>query len=226
MIRLKEVSKEYGRGVGSVLALDNINLEIMEGKFTIIVGQSGSGKSTLMNIIGAIDKVSSGTVIIGDTDITKLSKDGLSEFRNKTIGFIFQAFHLEPAYTVLDNVCLPLLIANVKKSVREKRALEVLEQLGIQDKAYHKASNLSGGQKQRVAIARALVHNPDIILADEPTGNLDSKNGYEVMNLLRDIANHGKTIIMVTHNHEHIKYADCVVTVKDGKIESVVNNGL
>lgn len=223
MIRLKDVSKEYGKGSSSVLALDNISLELNMGKFIVVLGPSGSGKTTLMNLIGGIDKVSSGNIFVGEEDITKLSRDRLAEYRNANVGFVFQAFHLEPAYTVLDNVTLPLLIANVKKSVREERAMEVLESLGLSDKAHIKASNLSGGQKQRVAIARALVHNPSIILADEPTGNLDSKNGIEVMEILREIANNGRTVIMVTHNLEHAKYADTVISMKDGKVESIVN---
>ena len=224
MIRLKDVTKEYGKGTSAVLGLDDISLDIIEGKFTVILGQSGCGKSTLMNLIGAIDNVSKGTIIIDEKDLTKMSRDSLADYRNKHIGFIFQAFHLEPAYTVLDNVCLPLIISNVRKSVRETRGMEVLEMFGLQEKAKVKANNLSGGQKQRVAIARALVHNPDIILADEPTGNLDSKNGQEVMNILKKIAQDGKTVIMVTHNLEYARMGDVVVTLKDGKIDSIVNN--
>ena len=223
MIRLKDVTKEYGKAVSSVLALDDVSIDIMQGKFTVIIGQSGCGKSTFMNLVGAIDNVTKGTIIIDDKDITKMSRDHLAEYRNKHIGFIFQAFHLEPAYTVMDNVCLPLMISNVRKAVREVRGMEVLEMLGLQDKARVKSNNLSGGQKQRVAIARALVHNPDIILADEPTGNLDSKNGLEVIKILKDIANNGKTVIMVTHNPEHAQYGDVIITIKDGKIDSVIN---
>ena len=224
VIRLKDVTKEYGKGSTAVLALDDISLDIMQGKFTVVLGQSGCGKSTLMNMIGAIDNVSKGTIIIDDKDITKMSRDSLAEFRNKHIGFIFQAFHLEPAYSVIDNVCLPLIISNVRKGVREKRGEEVLQMLGLEDKIRAKTSSLSGGQKQRVAIARALIHNPDIILADEPTGNLDSKNGAEVMNILKKIAGDGKTVIMVTHNLEYAKQGDVVVTLKDGIIDSIVNN--
>ncbi len=224
MIRLKDVTKEYGKSASSVLALDDVSIDIMQGKFTVIIGQSGCGKSTLMNLVGAIDNVTKGTIIIDDKDITKMSRDHLAEYRNKHIGFIFQAFHLEPAYTVIDNVCLPLMISNVRKVIREKRGLEVLEMLGIEDKASVKSNNLSGGQKQRVAIARALVHNPEIILADEPTGNLDSKNGLEVMKILKEIAESGKTVIMVTHNPDHAKFGDVIVSMKDGKIESIVNN--
>ncbi len=224
MIRLKDVTKEYGKGSSAVIGLDDISLDIMQGKFTIILGQSGCGKSTLMNLIGAIDNVTKGTIIIDDKDITKMSRDSLAEFRNKHIGFIFQAFHLEPAYSVIDNVCLPLIISNVRRGAREKRGEEVLEILGLKDKIRAKAGNLSGGQKQRVAIARALVHNPDIILADEPTGNLDSKNGLEVMSILKKIADDGKTVIMVTHNLEYAKLGDVVITLKDGRIDSIVNN--
>lgn len=218
MISIKNVTKKYGRGATSVLALDDVSLNIENGKLIVILGQSGSGKSTLLNMIGCIDSVSSGTIIIDGVDVTKMSRDKLADYRNKNIGFVFQAFYLELAYSVLDNVCLPLTIAGEKKSVKEQKAKELLEKLKIIDKIHTKASSLSGGQKQKVALARALINDPKIILADEPTGNLDSANGAEVVEILRKICDAGKTVIMVTHNEEHAKVADQVVRLKDGKI--------
>lgn len=218
MISIKNVTKKYGRGANSVLALDDVSLNIENGKLIVILGQSGSGKSTLLNLIGCIDSVTSGTIIIDDVDVTKMSHDKLAEFRNKNIGYVFQSFYLEPAYSVLDNVCLPLTIAGAKKSVKEQKAKELLEKLKIADKIHAKTLTLSGGQKQRVALARALINDPKIILADEPTGNLDSVHGKEVIDILRKICDSGKTVIMVTHNEDHVAIADYVIRLKDGKI--------
>ena len=225
MIALRKVSKVYGKGNNAVFALNNINLDIRSGKFTAIVGQSGSGKSTLMHLISALDKVSSGDIFIDDVEITKMGYDQLADFRNRNVGFVFQAFYLEPTFSVLDNVCLPLEIANVKKHIREEKAKEILQSLGLGDKFNKKANDLSGGEKQRVAIARALVNDPNLLLADEPTGNLDSVTGKEIMNILRTISSKGKTVVMVTHNMAEASIADDIITINDGKIESILRDG-
>lgn len=219
MIELKHVDKIYGKGEGAVHALKDVNVEIEDGKFTAILGKSGSGKSTLMNIIGALDSPTSGEVFANGKNLTKMSADELADYRNKTTRFVFQSFYLEPTFTVLDNVAMPLVIAGVDRRTREEKAKAVLEQLGLSDKIGKMANELSGGQKQRVSIARALVHDPDIVLADEPTGNLDSQNGAEVMALLRQICDSGKSVVLVTHNMEDAKNADNVIFIKDGVAE-------
>ena len=218
MIILKDVNRIYGKDESAVHALKNVNLIIEDGKFTCILGKSGSGKSTLMNIIGAIDTPTSGKVINGDLDLTSLKEDKLADYRNKTTGFVFQSFYLEPSYTVLENVVMPLTISGMKKKEREEIGKEMLKKLGLEDKTYKKANELSGGQKQRVSIARALVNNPDYILADEPTGNLDSQNGAEVMALFKQIVQMGKSVILVTHNAEDAKNAENIVRIKDGVV--------
>ena len=216
MIELKNVYKTYGKGYGAVQALKNVNLVIEDGKFTAIVGRSGSGKTTLMNIIGALDKPTLGSVISNGNNLTAMTRDQLAEYRNKTTGFVFQSFYLEPTFTVLDNVAMPLIIAGESRSSREEKAAAVLKSLGLEDKIYKKANELSGGQKQRVSIARAIVHNPDIVLADEPTGNLDSQSGAEVMAILRNICDMGKSVVLVTHNMEDAKTAEVIIDIKDG----------
>lgn len=218
MIILKNVNKIYGKGEASVHALKDVNLVIEDGKFTCILGKSGSGKSTLMNIIGAIDKPTSGQIFNNDIDIGTLKEDKLADYRNKTTGFVFQSFYLEPSYTVLENVCMPLTISGMKKKEREQLGKDILIRLGLEDKIYKKANELSGGQKQRVSIARALVNNPDIILADEPTGNLDSQNGAEIMALFREIIKMGKSVVLVTHNAEDAKNAENIIKIKDGVV--------
>ena len=218
MIILKNVNRIYGKDESAVHALKNVNLVIEDGKFTCILGKSGSGKSTLMNIIGAIDTPTSGKVINGDLDLTSLKEDKLADYRNKTTGFVFQSFYLEPSYKVLENVVMPLTISGMKKKEREEIGKEMLKKLGLEDKTYKKANELSGGQKQRVSIARALVNNPDYILADEPTGNLDSQNGAEVMALFKQIVQMGKSVILVTHNAEDAKNAENIVRIKDGVV--------
>ena len=220
MIILKKVNRIYGKGEGQVHALKDIDLVIEDGKFTCIVGKSGSGKSTLMNIIGALDSPTSGKVFNNDVDLSKLSEDKLADYRNKTTGFVFQSFYLEPSYTVLENVVMPLTISGMKRKEREALGKEILIKLGLEDKIYKRANELSGGQKQRVSIARALVNNPDIILADEPTGNLDSQNGAEVMALFRDIVKMGKAVVLVTHNVEDAKNAENIIEIKDGVISA------
>ena len=224
MIEIKDISKIYGRGEGTVNALIDINLQIENGKFVSIVGKSGSGKSTMMNIIGALDKPTSGEIISDGNNLSKMSDDQLAEYRNKHIGYIFQSFYLEPTFTVLENVAMPLTISGMKKAEREELAKKAIKQLDLEDKTNKKASELSGGQKQRVSIARAIVHNPDIILADEPTGNLDSQNGQEVIKLLQTISNSGKTVILVTHNIDDAYKTDKMVLLKDGRIQKIIEN--
>ena len=220
MIILRNINKIYGKGEEAVHALKNVNLVIEEGKFTAILGKSGSGKSTLMNIIGALDSPTNGTIESKGVILNKLSKNELAKYRNNTTGFVFQSFYLEPTFTVLENVAMPLTIAGINKKEREKRAKELIDELGLSDKINKKASELSGGQKQRVSIARALVSNPDIILADEPTGNLDSQNGMEVMKLLKEIVKKGKSVILVTHNMEDASNADNIIEIKDGVVSA------
>ncbi len=216
MIIVKNLSKIYGSKDASVIALKDINLTIEEGLLTVILGKSGSGKTTLMNMIGGLDKPNSGSVIVDDVDICKLSAKDLANYRNKKIGFVFQSFYLESSFTVLDNVCMPLMICGIGKKEREARGKEILIKLGLEEKINKKANELSGGQKQRVSLARALINNPDIILADEPTGNLDTKTGKEVMNILKDISKSGKTVILVTHNLDDAKMADKMINIEDG----------
>lgn len=218
MIELINVNKIYGKGDEAVHALKNANVKIEDGKFTAILGKSGSGKSTLMNIIGAIDSPTDGSIIANGKNLTELSSNELCEYRNSATGFIFQSFYLEPTLSVLDNVAMPLTIAGVKRAKRNEMAMKILESLDIAEKANKKAGELSGGQKQRVSIARALVHNPDIVLADEPTGNLDSQNGAEVMKLLREICDMGKSVVLVTHNMEDASNADNIIVIRDGFI--------
>ena len=218
MITLKNVNKIYGKGEGAVHALKNVSLSIEDGKFTAIIGKSGSGKSTLMNIIGALDSPTDGVVSANDLVLNNLSADESAQYRNKNTGFIFQSFYLEPTFTVLENVAMPLTIAGVDKKLREEKAMEILRRLDIDEKANKNANELSGGQKQRVSIARALVHDPSIVLADEPTGNLDSQNGAEIMKILREICNMGKSVVLVTHNMEDAYNADNIIVIKDGEV--------
>ena len=219
MIELRNVDKIYGSGETAVHALKGVNAVIEDGKFTAIVGKSGSGKSTLMNLIGALDVPTSGEVIAGGKNLTALSEDELADYRNRTTGFVFQSFYLEPTFTVLDNVAMPLILAGEGRKSREEKAVRILCRLGLEDKLRKKASELSGGQKQRVSIARALVHDPAIVLADEPTGNLDSQNGAEVMALLREICNMGKSVVLVTHNWDDARKADRILYMNDGVCE-------
>ena len=224
MIELKNVSKIFGSCESEVRALDDVSLTIDDGTFIAIVGKSGSGKSTMMNLIGALDKPSQGKIISDGNNLTDMKDDELAEYRNKHIGYIFQSFYLEPTFTVLENVAMPLTIAGMKKSEREELARKAIAQLGLEEKTDKKANELSGGQKQRVSIARAIVHNPEIILADEPTGNLDSQNGVEVIRLLQGIANSGKTVVLVTHNIDDARKTDKMVVLKDGKIQQTITN--
>ncbi|MFA5543134.1 MAG: ABC transporter ATP-binding protein [Bacilli bacterium] len=218
MIELINVNKIYGSGENSVHAIKDVNLVIEDGKFTAIIGKSGSGKSTLMNLIGGLDVPTSGKVIASGVELNSLSENQLADYRNKQTGFIFQSFYLEPTFSVLDNVAMPLIISGVNKKTREKKAKEILSKLGLLDKMHKKANELSGGQKQRVSIARALIHDPKIILADEPTGNLDSQNGAEVMQILKSICEGGTSVVLVTHNMEDAINADKLIVIKDGCI--------
>ena len=218
MISVKNISKKFGRGTNLLSALDDVSFNVEDGEFVVILGQSGSGKSTILNLIGCIDSPTSGTILVDGVDVTKMSSKQLCEYRNKNIGFVFQSFYLEPAYSVTDNILLPLTIAGAKRQIKDAKAKELLEKLNLTDKANAKTSTLSGGQKQRVAIARALVNDPKIILADEPTGNLDSVSGAEVIEILKDICKSGKTVVMVTHNEEQASVADHIIRLKDGKV--------
>lgn len=223
MIKINELSKIFGKDGSTVVALDKINCEIDNGKFVAIVGASGSGKSTLLNIIGALEKPTGGNVEIDGVNLYSLSSNELADYRNKYFGYVFQAFYLESNFTVLDNVAMPLLIKGDGKKDREGKAKEIIVKLGLSDKTNELVKNLSGGQRQRVAIARAIVNDPTIILADEPTGNLDTANGDAVVKLLRDIADIGKSVIMVTHNLDSAKIADMIIELKDGKIFNIRN---
>ncbi|MFD3157766.1 ABC transporter ATP-binding protein [Haloimpatiens sp. FM7330] len=219
MIEIKNLYKKYKMGDEVLTVLDNINLEIKDGEFAAIVGPSGSGKSTLMNMIGGLDIPTKGSVLIDGEDISKLKDKKISKFRNEKIGFVFQSFNLEPTFTALENVMLPLMFSGISEKERKKRALETLQLVELENRKNHKPTQLSGGQRQRVSIARALVNDPKIILADEPTGNLDSKTGETIMGILREFKNKGYTIIMVTHNMEEAKYADRVIKIHDGMIK-------
>ena len=225
IIETSQISKTYRMGQEEVRALKSISIQIQRGEYVAFMGPSGSGKSTLMNIVGCLDTPTAGTYHLNDNDVSDLSESELATIRNKEIGFVFQTFNLLPRYSSLDNVALPLIYAGVSRADREERALKVLESVGLGDRAGHKPNELSGGQRQRVAIARALINNPSIILADEPTGNLDSKTSYDVMELFQDLHDQGNTIIMVTHEDDIAHYAHRIVRLKDGLIETdEINN--
>ena len=206
-------------GTQTVHALQSITVDIFKGEYVAFMGPSGSGKSTLMNIIGCLDTPSGGTYILNGKDVSHLTENELADIRNKEIGFVFQTFNLLPRATALENVALPLIYAGYGKSEREERAMETLKNVGLDDRADHKPNELSGGQRQRVAIARALVNHPSIILADEPTGNLDSKTSLDIMDLFTALHDAGNTIIMVTHEDDISHYAHRIVKLRDGLIE-------
>ena len=218
VIEIKEIVKNYQVGSVIVRALRSVSLDIGRNEYVAIMGPSGSGKSTLMNILGCLDTPTKGQYVLNGTDVSKMEDDRLAEIRNKEIGFVFQTFNLLPRYTALENVTLPLIYAGVPKHEREDHATKTLDLVGLGDRMTHKPNELSGGQRQRVAIARAVVANPRLILADEPTGNLDSKNGIEVINLLSDLNKEGTTIIMVTHSERDAGYAHRIVNLFDGQI--------
>lgn len=217
MITLTNIKKVYRTDEIETVALDNINIDIKKNEFVSIMGPSGCGKSTLLNIIGLLDSPSEGLMTIGDTDVTKMNEKQLAKFRNEKLGFVFQSFHLINTLNVIDNVELSLLYRGVKAKERRERAEEILAKVGLAHRMRHFPSQLSGGQCQRVAIARAIVGNPEIILADEPTGNLDSKMGVEVMDLLHKLNSEGRTIVMVTHNDEQARQTSRIIRLFDGQ---------
>ncbi len=218
LVNLSKVNKIYQTGDVTFQALKDIDLKVSKGDFLAIIGASGSGKSTLMNIIGLLDSPTSGSYVLDGEDTSHLSENVLAKIRNKKIGFVFQSFNLLARTSALDNVALPLIYAGVDSNARKELAKKALEQVGLSDKLASKPNQLSGGQQQRVAIARALVTNPEIILADEPTGNLDSKSGIEIMKIFETLHKEGRTIIMITHEDDIAKHAKTTVRLKDGEI--------
>lgn len=220
LIKITDIKRNFILGNEIVYVLKGINLEINKGEYVALMGPSGSGKSTLMNLLGCLDTPTSGHYILNGKDVSQMKDNELAEIRNKEIGFVFQTFNLLPRTTALDNVALPMIYAGHSKSERNTRATEVLKQVNLADRMDHQPNQLSGGQRQRVAVARALVNKPSIILADEPTGNLDSKTSVEIMKLFGDIHAQGNTVILVTHEEDIAAYAHRVIRLRDGLIES------
>jgi putative ABC transport system ATP-binding protein len=224
IISLDKIVKNYYIGSITVEALRSVDIDIKRNEYVAIMGPSGSGKSTLMNLVGALDTPTSGEYVLNGTDVSKMDDNRLAEIRNQEIGFIFQTFNLLPRYTALENVMLPLIYAGVPKSVRIERATATLADVGLADRMDHKPNELSGGQRQRVAVARALVNKPSIILADEPTGNLDSKTSVDIMKLFGDIHSKGNTIILVTHEETIARYAHRIIRLLDGEVDMIEYN--
>ena len=225
IISSENLSRQFRVGTVTINALNEVSFAVNKNEFVALMGASGSGKSTLMNLIGCLDSATSGSYNLNGTNVKEMDENSLANVRNKEIGFIFQTFNLLPRYTALENVILPLIYAGIKKEEREIMAKKVLENVGLSDRMAHKPNELSGGERQRVAIARALVNNPSIILADEPTGNLDSETSIEIMKLFQKIHQKGNTIIVVTHEEDIAKYAGRIIRLKDGIIESdTLNN--
>ena len=220
IIELRNVHKTYQMGKVSVQAVRGVSLKVSKGEFIAIMGPSGSGKTTLLNMIGCLDVPTRGEILLKGVNINTLSRSELAEIRGKAIGFVFQSFNLIQTLSALENVQLPMIFQGVPKDVRVKRAKELLSRLGLEPRMHHKPAELSGGQQQRVAIARALANNPDVIIADEPTGNLDSKAGCEVMEVFKELNLQGTTIVLVTHEEHIARYASRIIQLKDGKIQS------
>ncbi len=220
VIDVRDLRKNYYIGKNELPVLKGLNFLINANEYVALMGPSGSGKSTLMNILGCLDTPTSGTYILNGQDVSKMEDNSLAEVRNKEIGFVFQQFNLMPRLTALENVAIPLIYAGIAKKEREDRALALLEQVGLGDRARHKPNELSGGQSQRVAIARALINDPAIILADEPTGNLDTKTSIEIMDIFGKIHNNGNTVVLVTHEEDIAEHAHRIVRLRDGVIES------
>ena len=219
IIEVKNLARHFRVGSELIKAIKQIDLSIQQNEFVALMGQSGSGKSTLMNILGCLDTPTDGAYTLNNHQVSKLRDNDLAEIRNKEIGFVFQTFNLLPRSTALENVMLPLVYAGISKEDREERALTALYKVGLADRVNHRPNELSGGQRQRVAVARALVNNPSIILADEPTGNLDSATSIEIMALFQDIHKNGNTVIIVTHEEDIAQYAHRIVRLKDGEVE-------
>ena len=224
IIQTTNLAKRYVMGTEVINALRSVSIEIQRGEYVAFMGPSGSGKSTLMNLIGCLDTPTEGSYVLNGQDVSRMSDNSLAEVRTKEIGFVFQTFNLLPRASSLDNVALPLIYAGFGKRERDERAMAVLQSVGLGDRAKHKPNELSGGQRQRVAIARALVNHPSIILADEPTGNLDTKTSHEIMDLFEALYAKGNTIIMVTHEEDIARYAHRIVRLRDGLVESDVVN--
>lgn len=224
VIEISHIKKSYMMGAVEINALQDVSLDIYRNQYVAIMGPSGSGKSTLMNILGCLDTPSDGDYILNGANVSNMQDADLAETRNKEIGFVFQTFNLLPRISALENVALPLVYSGLSSRKRLERAAEVLTQVGLGDRMHHKPNELSGGQRQRVAIARALVNKPSIILADEPTGNLDTKTSYEIMALFDDLYKKGQTIILVTHEEDIARYAHQIIKLRDGVVESVVDN--
>ncbi len=224
IIEIKNIKKEYIMGSQLIAALKDVSLNINKGEYVALMGPSGSGKSTLMNILGCLDSPTAGTYKLNNTEVSEMTDDELAHVRNKEIGFIFQTFNLLPRLTSLENVALPMVYAGMSKTERTLRAVQVMEMVGLKDRMDHKPNELSGGQRQRVAIARALVNNPSIILADEPTGNLDTKTSYEIMAIMEEISSKGNTVIIVTHEEDIAKHARRILRLRDGLVESDLEN--
>ena len=224
LIQVEDMCKIYNPGVNEVRALDHVSLTVNTGEFLAIIGQSGSGKSTLMNMLGCLDVPTSGKYILDGKDVSHLSDDELSDIRNQEIGFIFQGFNLIPSFTAIENVELPLLYRGIEKKERHELAKAALEKVGLGERMKHKPSEMSGGQQQRVAIARAIAQAPPVILADEPTGNLDSASSQEIIRILKALHKEGRTVILITHDNEIAAQARRVIRIKDGRIEKDYEN--
>ncbi len=224
IIETSEIRRVYKMGSEEVQALKSVSISVDKGEYVAFMGPSGSGKSTLMNLIGCLDTPTSGTYILNEKDVSDMSENELAEIRNKEIGFVFQTFNLLPRASCLENVALPLIYAGFNKADRDDKAFQALKNVGLADRVHHKPNELSGGQRQRVAIARALVNDPSIILADEPTGNLDTKTSYSIMELFHELHQKGNTIIMVTHEDDIAHYAHRIIRLRDGLVESDERN--